>query len=331
MGNSIDFRCLENQSQTLNNKIVNLSTYSIRGLRNTMEDTFNNHIFSSEHEFYACGIYDGHAGDEVSLNLKNYMFERLQLNINFLLFIDSECVDIKLLKNAVYETFFEFDKDFCDLDSGSTCIICFVTKYDILCANVGDCRAIIINNIGSFAELSNDHKADYDRHRIISAGGTLDHYSGIWRVNSALAVSRAFGDKSFKIGSTDCRLTHVTVEPEFIDIKRTLELDCLIIASDGIWDVISNKVMQDEYIKYFQLIQQGTYKHYEYVDSTVLEQLKENQTIILSDFVTEETLILCMSKLKEGMNPSSLFTEYICKHAIYLGSSDNCTITIVNV
>jgi serine/threonine protein phosphatase PrpC len=48
--------------------------------------------------------------------------------------------------------------------------------------------------------LSNDHKPNLptEKQRILQAGGTVDYLMGIYRVNSCLAVARAFGDATLK-------------------------------------------------------------------------------------------------------------------------------------
>ncbi|KAL9250351.1 putative protein phosphatase 2C 11 [Drosera capensis] len=56
--------------------------------------------------------------------------------------------------------------------------------------------------------------------------------SGTWRVGGVLAVSRAFGDKLLR--------PYVVAEPE-IQEQDTDDVDFIIIASDGLWNVISNK------------------------------------------------------------------------------------------
>ncbi|PQP98311.1 putative protein phosphatase 2C 11 isoform X1 [Prunus yedoensis var. nudiflora] len=81
--------------------------------------------------------------------------------------------------------------------------------------------------------LSIDHKPDRsdERQRIEEAGGFII-WAGTWRVGGVLAVSRAFGDKVLK--------PFVVAEPE-IQEEEIDGVDFIIIASDGLWNVISNK------------------------------------------------------------------------------------------
>ena len=52
------------------------------------------------------------------------------------------------------------------------------------------------------------------------------------RVNGQLAVSRAFGDKSLK--------SHLRSDPDIRDINIDANTDVLILASDGLWKVLSS-------------------------------------------------------------------------------------------
>ncbi|XP_027189832.1 probable protein phosphatase 2C 11 isoform X2 [Cicer arietinum] len=81
--------------------------------------------------------------------------------------------------------------------------------------------------------LSVDHKPDRsdERQRIEQAGGFII-WAGTWRVGGVLAVSRAFGDKLLK--------PYVVADPE-IQEEEIEGVDFIIIASDGLWNVISNK------------------------------------------------------------------------------------------
>eukprot|EP00967_Tisochrysis_lutea_P043238 scaffold52215_cov15-Tisochrysis_lutea.AAC.1 len=85
--------------------------------------------------------------------------------------------------------------------------------------------------------LSVDHKPNSkeERQRIENAGGVVV-WAGTWRVGGVLAVSRAFGDKPLKryvIATPDIREESLRDDDEF-----------LILASDGLWDVISNQVQK---------------------------------------------------------------------------------------
>lgn len=89
--------------------------------------------------------------------------------------------------------------------------------------------------------LSFDHKPtnESEKSRILDAGGSV----AMGRVNGDLAVSRAFGDFSYKTAQTlGPRQQMVTVLPEILHRKRDASRDqFVVLACDGIWDVMSNE------------------------------------------------------------------------------------------
>ena len=87
--------------------------------------------------------------------------------------------------------------------------------------------------------LSEDHRPDRqsEQERIENNGGTVLHM-GTWRVEGVLAVTRAIGDKDLK----KC----VTAEPFVVEIPLEEGDECLIMASDGLWDFMSNQEVVDE-------------------------------------------------------------------------------------
>ena len=79
-----------------------------------------------------------------------------------------------------------------------------------------------------------DHKPNRtdERERIEAAGGIVV-WAGTWRVGGVLAVSRAFGDRFLK--------RYVVAHPEIAEESIGAEDDCLVLASDGVWDVLQNQ------------------------------------------------------------------------------------------
>ncbi|KAJ6691826.1 PROTEIN PHOSPHATASE 2C 37 [Salix purpurea] len=116
---------------------------------------------------------------------------------------------------------------------GSIAVVAVVTPDKIIVANCGDSRAILCRN-GKPLPLSSDHKPDRpdELKRIQNAGGRVIYWDGP-RILGVLAMSRAIGDNYLK--------PYVSCEPEVTTMDRTVEDDCLILASDGLWDVVSNE------------------------------------------------------------------------------------------
>jgi serine/threonine protein phosphatase PrpC len=214
---------------------------SYKGLRPTNEDTHtvivNRNNNSDDINIY--GIYDGHGGKFVSNYLKEHM-------PNYLTNIEFPCKkktikDIfrkihKNLKNKYYSK---------SAETGSTClnIIDFIynKRRYLKIINVGDSRAIIAQD-NLAIPLTKDHKPNTpeEKHRIEKAGGKIfmdDH--GDWRV-SDLSLSRAVGDLNAK---------HVISEPA-INIHRVVKKDkFIVLACDGLWDVMTNQDVVDYIIE----------------------------------------------------------------------------------
>ncbi|KAF8412349.1 hypothetical protein HHK36_000311 [Tetracentron sinense] len=117
---------------------------------------------------------------------------------------------------------------------GSTAVVAALNPDSIIVANCGDSRAVLSRG-GRAIPLSFDHKPDRpdELERIEAAGGRVIYLNGA-RVLGILAMSRALGDKYLK--------PIVISEPEVTVTERTQEDECLILASDGLWDVLSNEM-----------------------------------------------------------------------------------------
>jgi protein phosphatase 1L len=88
------------------------------------------------------------------------------------------------------------------LFGGTTANIVLVdlTNKLIVCANVGDSRAVMCDSKGKAFALSHDHKPNNPEEmtRIRDNGGYISNKSGCWRVEGTLACSRSLGDFPLK-------------------------------------------------------------------------------------------------------------------------------------
>ena len=149
--------------------------------------------------------------------------------------------------------------------SGSTAITLFITPTHLIFGNCGDSRGILASN-DTVAFDTKDHKPNdqEERLRIRGAGGWVEQ----GRVCGNLAVSRALGDfqcgafcfcwgfvgsflrpganlvSPFRFKSnTDlpAEAQMVSVVPECTVIPRTPQDNFVVLACDGIWDVMTNE------------------------------------------------------------------------------------------
>lgn len=155
------------------------------------------------------------------------------------------------LKEAIRRGFSEMDRAFLSdaraqgIRDGSTAITVFHRAKQLYVANVGDSRAVLCSNQVA-VQLSTDHKPNdpKERARIEAIGGSVTLQRSTYRVNGTLAVARAFGDAALK--------PYVTSEAEITCWTLTDKDDFLILATDGLWDVLSNQEAVDIVLKHRQ-------------------------------------------------------------------------------
>ncbi|CAK56176.1 unnamed protein product (macronuclear) [Paramecium tetraurelia] len=147
--------------------------------------------------------------------------------------------------------------------SGSTTVISLIVDDTIYTANVGDSRSIICrlqsNGVKTAISLSNDHKPDLpqERRRIEQSGGRVEPYidfdgsslgpSRVWLKTEdipGLAMSRSFGDKV----AASCG---VICEPEILTHKIQEGDLFMVLASDGVWEFLSNEQVIDMIYPYY--------------------------------------------------------------------------------
>jgi protein phosphatase 1L len=85
----------------------------------------------------------------------------------------------------------------------------------IICANVGDSRAVLCDNRGRAIPLSHDHKPNNlkEMERIRENGGFISNKEGCWRVEGSLATSRSLGDYPLKMKKV------IIAEPDIITFR----------------------------------------------------------------------------------------------------------------
>lgn len=132
--------------------------------------------------------------------------------------------------------------------SGSTAVCALISSTHVFLANCGDSRAVISRNGApncvAYLISTYDHKPinPVEKERIQKAGGSVM----IQRVNGSLAVSRALGDFEYKQveGMGPCEQL-VSPEPEITVHERTECDEFLVLACDGVWDVMNNDDLCD--------------------------------------------------------------------------------------
>ena len=227
--------------------------------RKCMEDYHcikQNLLKSNSNIFSYFGIFDGHSGKEAALFLSKNLHKILSkqlININT---IDtSSNSNIKSTNNKIIslikKSFETADNEIInngsfnkDVGSTGTIILLYKIKNNnningnkdeyskyLICANVGDSKGYILTK-NNFFQITKEHKCNdiNEVERIKKNGGIV--FSN--RVFGTLMLTRSFGDKEMKkygvIPTPDC-FCHKICDT-FLYI---------IIASDGIWDAVTEE------------------------------------------------------------------------------------------
>ncbi|KAK6140728.1 hypothetical protein DH2020_025526 [Rehmannia glutinosa] len=184
-------------------------------------------------------------------------------------------------------------RTYCSETVGSTAVVAIVCSSHIIVANCGDSRAVLCRGKEPMA-LSVDHKPNREDEyaRIEAAGGKVIQWNG-HRVFGVLAMSRSIGDRYLK--------PWIIPDPEVMFVPRAREDECLILASDGLWDVMTNEEVCDIARK------------------RILLWHKNNGV----------TLPL---ERGEGIDPAAqAAAEYLSNRALQKGSKDNISVVVVDL
>jgi serine/threonine protein phosphatase PrpC len=280
--------------------------YSGKGIKKINQDNYfiyKNFTHNPDNIFL--GVCDGHGivGHEVSYYIINNL--PYELNKNFLenKINEIEKISINKINEIIEKTFNKINEKIINdpnietTFSGSTCCSVIITPSKILCANVGDSRAIlgkkIRENFYISKEISHDHKPNekLEKNRILKNGGRVESYKDekgnligperVWKFNEdipGLAMSRSFGDEI-------AHCVGVVCNPEILEIEFEDEDKFLIVASDGIWEFISS----DEAVEILKEFYEGND-----IENGVLELYKEasKRWIFEEDVIDDITLIV---------------------------------------
>ena len=204
------------------------------GHRNAMED--EHAIYRNpEIGFFSAEVYDGHGGRRAS------QVAAEMITPHFLHSWSAESEKIlnerapinELLRNS----YLTADKHIVEsgFDSGTTAAGIYFIHDHFFAINCGDTR-IVIGIQGGVSMLTLDHKPNLpeELQRIENDGGYVVSF-GVARVQGILAVSRSIGDRSLK--------PYIIAEPRIVEGYLGRENDFMVIACDGVWDVLSPDIV----------------------------------------------------------------------------------------
>lgn len=197
---------------------MKISAAEFKGRREYMEDTIL--IKTIQNDIKVLSVFDGHAGDSVSLMCKNRFTDIFEYNMF-----------IRNMNNALKNTYktlntFAEESPF----TGATAASVVIKDNHFWVANCGDTEVVGILKSNTAIVLS-------ERHKVIDE---LDRLQGIckvtksnkfdtFRINNTLNIARAIGD---------------AYQPSVISVPAVSDhslsnFKFIVIASDGLWDVLS--------------------------------------------------------------------------------------------
>ena len=199
-------------------------------------ENFNNSVNQMLFE-----LFDGHGGEDISNFLQQNFAQiyKQYLEINNYDIPKSLTNTFKELDEMIKESLINVD----GMGSTGTIVHLFWetnSKLMVYTGNVGDSRVSLISPT-HLIRLSYDHRMsdEKEKQRILESGvEVIDN-----RIGGELMLTRIFGDYEFK---TKDKKKGVICEPFLSKIKIDLNIpnQFLILASDGIWDLISEKEIQ---------------------------------------------------------------------------------------
>lgn len=217
-----------------------------QGRRPSMEDFYTARIMPSRKSDTFLSIFDGHGGKAAAKKAA----ELLPLLITSTPLERGQFQSVEAYEEL--EEIFKNQKE----NSGTTAVSVYIKKNDdaestspyiLEVAWTGDSRAIYVRKDGSIAFETTDHKPTdvSENKRIKDAGGFLMMGRVVnEKLDKALAVTRAIGDYGIKQETKG-----IVATPEVRKLNVFPRHHFMILASDGVWDVIDNeeavKIVQD--------------------------------------------------------------------------------------
>ncbi|KFB46397.1 AGAP008149-PA-like protein [Anopheles sinensis] len=228
---------------------------SMQGWRCEMEDAYHAKTGLGERleDWNYFAVFDGHAGDNVA---KHCAANLLQGIISTTEFSNND------ITRGIHAGFLQLDASMRDIPelasgmdkSGTTAVCAFISSQHLYVANCGDSRAVLCQH-------------------------------GQPRVNGSLAVSRALGDYDYKNVSElgQCEQL-VSPEPEIFCRDRDPADEFLVLACDGVWDVMSNAELCQFVHSRFQLSDNLVEVANQVIDTCLHKGSRDNMSIIIIAF-----------------------------------------------
>ena len=235
---------------------ISISNKNKEGVEGINQDSFIELLsINGNKKFHLFGVMDGHGvnGHIISKYISRFISEyfisdKIKTEFNNCknneeLYCLLTMKKYSFIKNLIYKCSNSLYKDLnyeCDY-SGSTCLLILIIGNNLICANIGNSRAIILEKT-ELLQLSIDQTLNDEEEtkRIIKKGGkvkkkrkkiVLDNTD---INNNNFEISRSIGDKKLK----DLGIIYDPVITEYTLNKQT---KFLIMGTQGLWKLLSNE------------------------------------------------------------------------------------------
>ena len=273
----------------INNALINIRELSIPGRTKDGQLKLNQDSYIIQRDinyiknFNIFAIFDGHGfnGNIISEYLKENLINKIGQHPQIKSLKNLEYIYSQFVKDnykIIREIFFELDNELLNNEklidinlSGSTCILLIQIGDNIISANIGDSKAILVYediNVSNCADEYNKYKSiklsrdctpyiETEKMRIIMNGGnviqlknSINQENGPLRIYlkgdniPGLSITRSFGDRiGKKIGMISNPVINEYTLNKFVKF--------IIIASSGVWKFIKEKEILNFGIKYY--------------------------------------------------------------------------------
>jgi len=186
-------------------------------------------------EEHLLAVFDGHGGDKCAQFLKQYFADTLSV------YLDQGIAVEDALKCTFQRLDDQFMASYTSCTAGSTALVLYFAPNGVLyVANVGDSLAVLGSSSMDPFVLNRQHSiqsCEDEKTRIESEGGSVIPVTisdeTYFRIEGQISLTRAIGDSHLK--------KFLISEPEVTKIERK-DWTCyewIILATDGLWDVLS--------------------------------------------------------------------------------------------
>ncbi len=240
------------------------------GKRPTLEDEHAIYSFPDQ-SFFTAEVYDGHGGREAATVASE------MLTPAFLDLWNTEQKALAHKRRSNPELLREAYRAVDDYiakkhpKTGTTAATFYITGDRFLVSNAGDTRVVVGTRKNALC-LTVDHRPDLnqERGRIEAAGGRILNL-GVPRVEGILAVTRSLGDSYLK--------PLVSAEPRIVEGTLGRENDFVVVACDGIWDVLT----PEEVLRIVRSAHNPDRAAEKVVETALGRDGRDNMTIVVAD------------------------------------------------